>query len=65
VQALLDQMRSEPEPLPEETEPNGPEENADIPETYQVVVECADESEQQAVFERLNSEGYKCKLLML
>jgi len=37
----------------------------DIPEAFQVVVECRDESEQQTVFERLSGEGYKCKLLIL
>jgi hypothetical protein len=36
-----------------------------LPEAYQVVVECRDEHEQQAVFERLSGEGYTCKLLVL
>ncbi len=36
-----------------------------IPESWQVVVECADEADQQAVFERLRAEGYKCRVLTL
>jgi len=30
-----------------------------------VVVECRDEAQQQAVYERLTGEGYACKLLTL
>lgn len=36
-----------------------------IPATYQVVVECADESEQRTVFERMRAEGFKCRVLSL
>lgn len=36
-----------------------------IPESWQVVVECTDEADQQAVFERLRAEGYKCRVLRL
>jgi hypothetical protein len=36
-----------------------------IPETYQVVVECRDEADQRAVFERMRSEGYRCRVLTL
>jgi len=41
------------------------EDNLAIPEAFQVVVECRDETQQQAVYERLTGEGYACKLLML
>ena len=37
----------------------------DIPEAFQVVVECADEDSQRRLFERLEGEGYTCRLLML
>jgi hypothetical protein len=37
----------------------------DIPESYQVVVECRDEQDQQAVFERMRTEGYRCRVLTL
>jgi ParB family chromosome partitioning protein len=36
-----------------------------IGECFQVVVECADEADQKAVFERMTGEGYSCRLLML
>lgn len=32
-------------------------------ESFQVVVECADEREQRAVFDRLSGEGLRCRLL--
>lgn len=37
----------------------------DIPESYQVVVECRDEQDQQTVFERMRTEGYRCRVLTL
>ena len=37
----------------------------DVPECYQVVIECHDEAEQERLFERMRGEGYKCRLLML
>ncbi len=36
-----------------------------IPEAYQVVVECADEAEQQKFYERMRGEGYRCRVLTL
>ena len=65
VRALLDRMLGEPEPLPGEHDEATLPRDVDIPEAFQVVVQCRDESEQRAVFERLSGEGYKCKLLML
>ena len=32
---------------------------------YQVVVECADEMQQESIFTRLSSEGLKCRVLTL
>jgi hypothetical protein len=45
-----------------ETPPTG---RAEVPEIYQVVVECRHEREQQAVFERMRAEGYRCRVLTL
>jgi hypothetical protein len=64
VQALLDQMLGNNEIAAEEAAPEA-EKAVAIPEAFQVVVECRDEAEQQAVYERLSAEGYACKLLML
>ena len=36
-----------------------------IPESYQVVVECRDESDQEFVFGRMRAEGYRCRVLTL
>ena len=65
VRALLDGMLGEPEPLPTEDDEAASPGGVDIPEAFQVVVQCRDESEQRAVFERLSGEGYKCNLLIL
>ncbi len=39
--------------------------NISIPESYQVVVQCQDEADQQAIFERMRADGYRCRLLTL
>ena len=64
VQALLDEMLAEPEAPPAEPEVE-PAKDIAIPEAFQVVIECRDESEQQSVFERMTQEGYTCRLLNL
>ena len=64
VQALFDEMLGESATAPEETDVEA-ESGLDVPETFQVVVECRDEAQQQEVFERLTGEGYACRLLML
>lgn len=43
----------------------GPPHSVPLSETYQVVVECRDEDQQRALWERLTAEGMKCRLLML
>lgn len=37
----------------------------EIPEGFEVVVECENELEQQQVFEQLTEKGYKCRVLTL
>jgi hypothetical protein len=64
VQSLLDRTLGDSDVALDETEPDA-EKAVAIPEAFQVVVECRDESEQQTVYERLSAEGYTCKLLML
>lgn len=64
VQAVLDQVLSSAKSW--EAEPAGePPPEVEIPESYQVVVECEDEAGQKAVYERLTSEGLTCRLLTL
>jgi len=64
VRALFDKLARESEgdgPLAERLD--RPE--VAVPESYQVVVECRDERDQQAVYERMRSEGYRCRVLTL
>jgi ParB-like chromosome segregation protein Spo0J len=65
VQALLDRMIQDPELPAEEDFDNETSREVDVPEAFQVVVECRDEADQQSIYERLSGEGYKCKLLTL
>ena len=36
-----------------------------IPATYEIIVECKDESNQKTIFEKLKSAGYKLRILTL
>ena len=40
-------------------------EEVQIPESWQVVVECHDEDDQREMFERLRGEGRRCRVLTL
>lgn len=61
MQRLLDTL-AEParHPQPDDDAPE-----IEIPEVFQLVVECRDECDQRALFERLSGEGYACKPLNL
>ncbi len=65
LQNLLDQMLAEPELSLDDQPHEGPPPEVDVPEAFQVVVECRDEAQQQTVYERLAAEGLKCRLLTL
>ena len=66
VRSLLDQMLGGPElPLDPPAEDPGPPPEVDVPEAFQVVVECGDEDQQRAVYQRMTAEGFKCRLLTL
>ena len=65
VQKLLNEMLAAPEPLPEDDPADEADRDVPIPDAYQVVVECRDEAHQKEVFERLASDGYRCRLLTL
>ena len=54
LQTMLDNL-ARPADLPE----------PDIPESYQVVIECGDEAQQQELYERMRKEGYRCRVLTL
>lgn len=44
---------------------NEDEEGVAFDESFEVVVECEDEQHQEAVFNKLTGEGYKCRVLTL
>lgn len=56
IDALIDSYDDEPDDI------EGPETHF---ETYQVIIECADEASQRRLFERLQDEGHKVKCLQV
>jgi ParB-like chromosome segregation protein Spo0J len=44
---------------------NEDEEGVTFDESFEVVIECEDEQHQEAVFNKLTGEGYKCRVLTL
>jgi ParB-like chromosome segregation protein Spo0J len=62
VGKLLGDLLTAPSHI-ESSESNPTELN--IPDAFQVIVECRDEEDQRVLFERLQAEGYECRLLML
>jgi len=67
VRGLIDSLAEKGTPLAEcaPTEAGWPVREIHVPESYQVVVECRDEADQQRVFERMRAEGYRCRVLTL
>jgi hypothetical protein len=65
LRSLLDRMLGHEDPPPVAEPEDGPPPSVKIPEAFQVVIECRDEPEQQAIFERMTAEGFKCRLLTL
>ncbi len=65
IEALLAEMLAEPEVPVQDAALGDPPPEVDVPEAFQVVIDCADESEQRDLYERLTSDGHKCRLLTL
>ncbi len=67
VQSLLDDLAKDSSGAPVDGPCQEPPSGCDVPvpEAFQVVVECRDESQQQEVYERLVAEGFRCRLLTL
>jgi hypothetical protein len=64
VQAVLEQMLSSVKPWESESSQE-PSSEVEIPESFQVVVQCRDEAEQKALYDRFAAEGLNCRLLTL
>jgi len=60
-QLLLDQLRRENE----EDQDDIAGQCEDVPESYEVMIECRDEAEQKRVYQRMQKDGFKCRLLTL
>jgi ParB-like chromosome segregation protein Spo0J len=56
IDALLDADSSEDDTVPDQKE---------LHATFEVAVECEDETEQETVFNLLTKEGYKCRILTM
>jgi ParB-like chromosome segregation protein Spo0J len=65
VEQLLDELTQTAAEASEELETLTEPREVGVPESYQVVIECADEADQQAVYDRMREEGYKCRVLTL
>lgn len=63
VHSMLDQLASQ-NPVADDEESQRLDDLI-VPASFQVVVECRDEVQQRSVFERLSSEGFKCRVLSL
>lgn len=64
VRQVLEGLLATEKPADESPDGTLPDE-VEVPESFQVVVECDDESQQQTVYQRMIGEGYKCRLLNL
>jgi hypothetical protein len=62
---LVDLLHSVGEKLPDELLRDVGEKVSIVPETYELIVECKDETDQKTKFEELQVKGWKIRLLNL
>lgn len=65
LQALLDRLAAENGIALGDDQPATDSPAVPMPAVLQIVVQCESESQQQELFERLQQEGYSCRLLTL
>lgn len=65
LNGLFDQMRSFQQEIAGEKVGGEEHKEVAIPAAWSVIVECASEGDQQHVFEAMQAEGRKCRLLTL
>lgn len=63
--AIVAELEAEMERVTEEFDPPPERPEPPIPTAYQVVVECESEQEQQVVYELVNGQGYRCRVVTL
>jgi len=61
LQALLQRLAAESAAKPE----SASDADSDFEPSYQLVVQCADEAEQQALFNQFTQQGLKCRVLTM
>jgi hypothetical protein len=65
IQSVLDRMSGHCPPPPDDEPSPEPPEEVPVPEVYQILIDCDDESHQQLLYDRLTADGLKCRLLNL
>jgi hypothetical protein len=61
LRSLLEELSADPEI----SRTDAPEREPIVPDVFQIVIECADESAQRETFDRLTRLGYECRLSTL
>jgi hypothetical protein len=60
LQSLLDELAQDPAP-----DWNDEPAEINVAQAWQILVDCRDEADQRALYERLQGEGYACRVLTL
>ncbi len=63
--ALKELLGAVGERLPEEIGEFAKKHAIEVPDAWELIIECKDESEQQRLFQRFKGEGLKCRVLTL
>jgi hypothetical protein len=65
IRSLWDGLAREYEVTDDAAQASKDRPEVNVPESYQVVVECRDETDQENVYARMRAEGYRCRVLTL
>jgi hypothetical protein len=65
VTAMLEELARGADAIEHGFDQDNERPEVEIPESYQVVVECQSERDQQQVYDRMRKEGYACRVLTL
>jgi hypothetical protein len=65
VRAMLDSLSEQLGQLAASEKPRSQRDEPPLPRSFQVAVECHDESQQEKLFNRLTREGFACRLLTM
>ncbi len=65
VEEMIEQLQKDLSRADENFDNLADRPEVEIPESFQVVIECGSEEEQQSIYERMRKEGYRCRVLTL